>query len=93
MRVSDCFAALRSPALHYTYAHATSAVSVIEKTKEKQSTKVIKTPCTPNTLEYETYWRDAYEERAAILEYSAGLPRTEAEDTARKMIHQLQKEE
>lgn len=30
--------------------------------------------------------REAYEERAAILEYDAGLPRKEAERRAREMV-------
>jgi hypothetical protein len=31
-------------------------------------------------------WQEAYEERAAILEYDAGYPRKEAEAKARRML-------
>lgn len=31
-------------------------------------------------------WQEAYEERAAILEYDAGLPRKEAEARARRTL-------
>jgi len=38
-------------------------------------------------------WADWYEERAAILEYDAGLSRAEAERIAEKLVNQMQREE
>jgi hypothetical protein len=40
----------------------------------------------PRVADWPDARREAYEERAAILEYEAGLPRDEAEQRAREMV-------
>lgn len=39
------------------------------------------------------YWRDLYEERAAILEYDAGFARAKAEALARQEVKKLKEQE
>ncbi len=45
-----------------------------------------------NINDWSKYWREAYEERATIMEYDGGLSRVEAEKQAEKRIREKYKE-
>ncbi|WP_234052692.1 MULTISPECIES: hypothetical protein [unclassified Xanthobacter] len=69
---------------------------VVEKTILYQQLADLVTPVTLVTPENddagdEARWRDAFEERAAILEYDGGFSRSEAERLARIEIEALRK--
>lgn len=105
MPIADCFASIRAKVgvtgvagvTSYTDTpHTSSCVfpPALEKTKQSQGNLDVVTPVTPVTPhnDYDDeYWREMFEERAAIMEYDGGLLRDEAERLAKQLVAEMRR--
>ena len=101
MPIADCFATIRDKAgvtgvsgvTSYT-ATPRAAAHVLpiasQKMVQSQCAVAAVTLETPVTPDYDdAYWRDMFEERAAIIEYDGGLSRADAEQHAQMLIDEM----
>ena len=92
MTISDCFKPLYDRLAvrntHNTNPTPTSEVKGEEKSVKIQIVEKSITPLTPKTPSFNEYWKERYEERAAILEFEGEMSRQEAEKQAVKMIEE-----
>lgn len=105
MPIADCFESIRAKAgvtgvagvTSYTVTHSAPAPVLplaLENTKQSQDNIDAVTPATPVTPhnDYDDeYWQEMYEERAAIMEYNGGLPRSEAEQLAKQLVDEMRR--
>jgi hypothetical protein len=105
MTIADCFASIRAKAgvtgvagvTRNTDTHAALAPVlpiVSENTKQSQGNVEAVTPATPVTPPNDhddEYWEEMFEERAAIMEYDGGLPRSEAEQLAKQLVDEMRR--
>ena len=105
MPIADCFASIRAKAgvtgvagvtrnTATHIAHAPVLPLQSENTEQSQGSLDVITPATPVTPhnDYDDeYWQEMFEERAAIMEYDGGLPRSEAERLAKQLVDEMRR--
>jgi|JI6StandDraft_1071083.scaffolds.fasta_scaffold20767_5 hypothetical protein len=105
MPIADCFASIRAKVgvtgvagvTGNTATHTTLApVLPLAPKNAKQSQDNIDavtpaTPVTPHNDYDDEYWQEMFEERAAIMEYDGGLPRSEAERLAKQLVDEMRR--